>query len=412
MQVKILLLPLDYILGNLYHCYRAELFQLKATVLTAYDELFRLHEEIDGKNIQQLETTHGNDLTLRITKHTKMLHLGGCHQITAAVLFQSLLEFDRQNNINDLKLCSKIETEVLQILRGKLITSTLADQDWCRKLVLENLYEVNLQRCWRLKQSALASWLCVGCPNLKLLDVSYCPQLDFSFLLQISLSCKSLEKVKMLLYFDPVYVKSKISQGRVGLANHSIIWNMDSIPLCNCLPSLTSLCLEGRCNLKDGHLDLLARCCVSLTAINLGGCFDLTDGGLAKLLASLKSLTVLKAAYTGFGEFSVNALLCGGVATPSQPSENLCSLERRHDADFGKCMLSTLDLEGCSCGSVFQSTAGYALENQQYMLGTMYEVMQGMVPNPMYANIGCRMDARCIENSAPLLDDSSGGVLG
>ncbi|MCO5614177.1 hypothetical protein L7F22_068458 [Adiantum nelumboides] len=39
-------------------------------------------------------------------------------------------------------------------------------------------------------------------------------------------------------------------------------------------------------------------------------------------------------------------------------------------------------------GSVFQSMAGYALENHQYMPATMFGGMQDMVPNPMYANIG------------------------
>ncbi|MCO5560669.1 hypothetical protein L7F22_014286 [Adiantum nelumboides] len=39
-------------------------------------------------------------------------------------------------------------------------------------------------------------------------------------------------------------------------------------------------------------------------------------------------------------------------------------------------------------GLVFQSMAGYALENQQYMPRTVVGVMQDMVPNPMYANIG------------------------
>ncbi|MCO5609452.1 hypothetical protein L7F22_063678 [Adiantum nelumboides] len=39
-------------------------------------------------------------------------------------------------------------------------------------------------------------------------------------------------------------------------------------------------------------------------------------------------------------------------------------------------------------GSVFQTMAGYALENQQYMPGTVFGGMQGMVPDPMYANIG------------------------
>ncbi|MCO5575973.1 hypothetical protein L7F22_029780 [Adiantum nelumboides] len=39
-------------------------------------------------------------------------------------------------------------------------------------------------------------------------------------------------------------------------------------------------------------------------------------------------------------------------------------------------------------GSVFQSMAGYALENRQYMPSTMFEGMQNMVSNPMYANIG------------------------
>ncbi|MCO5564740.1 hypothetical protein L7F22_018408 [Adiantum nelumboides] len=42
-------------------------------------------------------------------------------------------------------------------------------------------------------------------------------------------------------------------------------------------------------------------------------------------------------------------------------------------------------------GSVFQSIAGYALENQQYMSGTMFGGMQNMVPNPMYANIGMQL---------------------
>ncbi|KAI5066163.1 hypothetical protein GOP47_0018787 [Adiantum capillus-veneris] len=347
-KVKILLLPLDYITGILYGSLPASMFRVKATELTAYEKLFCLHEEIDGKTIRQLQAAHGNDLTLRITKHTKTLDLSGCHQITAAVLFLSLMQLGSKHGISDLKLYSKLEAEVLKIVRGEMITSNSFDQDLCKKLMVESLFEVNLQRCWRLNQSALASWLCVGCPNLKLLDISHCPQLDFSILSQISLSCKSLEKVKMQLYFNRFFVKSKILQDGVSCANHSLSRDMDSIPLCGCLPSLTSLSLEGRSSLKDSHLDLLARCCINLTAINLGGCFELTDRGLAKFLARFKSLTMLEVAYTAFGELSVNALLCEAVAVPSQPSENLCSLEMRHDASIGNCILTALNLEGCS----------------------------------------------------------------
>ncbi|MCO5596944.1 hypothetical protein L7F22_051015 [Adiantum nelumboides] len=39
-------------------------------------------------------------------------------------------------------------------------------------------------------------------------------------------------------------------------------------------------------------------------------------------------------------------------------------------------------------GSVFQSMAGYALENQLYMPGTVFGGVHDIVPNPMYADIG------------------------
>ncbi|MCO5547620.1 hypothetical protein L7F22_001071 [Adiantum nelumboides] len=67
------------------------------------------------------------------------------------------------------------------------------------------------------------------------------------------------------------------------------------------------------------------------------------------------------------------------------PKENFFVLEQVVRTDVNQVFPpSTAHFGYFAGGSVFQSMAGYALENQQYMPGTVFESMQDLMPNPMY----------------------------
>ncbi|MCO5584241.1 hypothetical protein L7F22_038165 [Adiantum nelumboides] len=63
-------------------------------------------------------------------------------------------------------------------------------------------------------------------------------------------------------------------------------------------------------------------------------------------------------------------------------------LSEHVEAQFQVFPPSTVHFGYFGGGSVFQSMAGYALESQLYMPGTVFGGMHDMVPNPMYADIG------------------------
>lgn len=175
------------------------------------------------------------------------MDLAGCHQITAAILFQSLLQFVKHNSINDLESYLEVETEVHKFLGSRTSSLMSVKQAWCRKLSLQYLFHVNLERCWRIDQDSLVNWLCVVCPNLKFLDVSHCPQLEVTILPQISLSCKNLENVNLSLYFQRPPVKPLDG---VHIVNNSSLRYPESNLRWGALTCLTSISLEGRSSLR------------------------------------------------------------------------------------------------------------------------------------------------------------------
>ena len=169
------------------------------------------------------------------------IDIAGCQQITTAVLFHAVLRIVKQRCVNDSQSFLKIQSGIQKAFSDEVFLNSLKyfDKDWSRDLLLRNLTELNLERCWRLDQERLAMWLCLVCPNLKFLNVSHCPQLRINILPQISLGCKNLETLDLSLYFANPPIKP--------FGGYEVQYLYPRYRWCNgLLKFLTTLSLHGR----------------------------------------------------------------------------------------------------------------------------------------------------------------------
>ncbi|KAH7432336.1 hypothetical protein KP509_07G018100 [Ceratopteris richardii] len=336
-KVKVLLLPVEFVLGILVPSLPAKVFSVKETDLIEFNQLFHF-EETSQMSVQQIQDSYSNDLAIRLSGHLRILDLAGCQQVTVAVLFHSLLQYLKQNSNNDVTLYEKLEAEIYSIFVHGSVTHSPMNQEFFTMTSLKNVCEINFQGCWRLDQNRLVHWLHVACPNLKVLNISQCPQLNVDILPQILKGCKYVEVLNASL--NILRTQVELSSDRISMH----IFNQDSCKYEGYLCSLTNLSFEGRNHLKDSDLYLLTRYCLNLSTINFGGCSQLTDKGLSIFLSSIRNLTKLQVPYTAFGRLSVNAVL--GFSC-EQHSDELWSDKIQSDFYTRECALATLDLEGC-----------------------------------------------------------------
>lgn len=337
--------------------------------MVGYDKLSLLIEEAGKKKPLDVLAEKGDELTIRITKHSLRLDLAGCQQTTAAMLFRAVLQDRRKSSDIDPQCYILIEAVIENILRSEgsravsepahvsrsnepiAVPSDVSQgiQDVCRDLALNNLCELNLEGCWRISQESLIIWLRLACPKLRILNVSHCPQLQVNMLPQISLSCQSLETVDFSLDLSSLLGQpvNLVHQG-LDIVDRRYSRHLESSWWLPCsLIHLTNISLQGRSSLMDWDLQMLSRCCPNILDVNLRGCTELTDRGICQFLVSFDNLRSLRAAFTAFGCHSMNVLLEKyAVSTFSSPPS--CGTEKSSSSGRDTCVLSTLDLEGCS----------------------------------------------------------------
>lgn len=161
-------------------------------------------------------------LTELLHVYVQVLDLAGCPQVTVPLLFTSASQA--------LKL-HKPKTTVLTSIRH-----------WPEIPQFKSLGQLSLSQCLRINQNDLLSWLEMACPNLRVLHVSNCPQIQIELMSLTALpklNHLDLSMPEELVELEGAVTKTKV---RVLETTSSRLGYMKSI----CHTNLMGLSLRGR----------------------------------------------------------------------------------------------------------------------------------------------------------------------
>lgn len=337
-KVRIGLLPLEFILGQLWVKIPSIVASFRTTTIFDHISCARINNHFD------IQAGYLESFRLRLTQYSEKLDLSGCQQVTGMMLYFSLFppgtvdaksfpsSFEKTRNIF-LKLTSQRQNSV--VVSGASLHRSH------RMAFFSDLQEVNFSCCWRIDEGDIIRWLQLSSPSLRVLKFSNCSQLKVSILDQLSEACPLIKAVDLSVDVSPVAQKISVLQisheqylGSQTFSNWKM-WSQSK------LSNLTNLSLKGRTDVTDDDLIKIGVLSHSLSVLNLNGCISLTDYGIGRLLSSCKQLRSLHAAWTSFGQHSIKELL-----SDSANHNNSRILDHGSDLDSSSSLVE-LDLAGC-----------------------------------------------------------------
>ncbi|KAL0426519.1 UNVERIFIED_CONTAM: BTB/POZ domain-containing protein FBL11 [Sesamum latifolium] len=216
-------------------------------------------------------------------------------------------------------------------------------------LTFEAVQELDVSNCPSLFLESAINCFCKSFPSLRTLRAAYFSNSKTNELGQWVQKFPLLTNIDLTLDITPV-IPAKVSI----IASSSVpslepstassdIYNCQSATslsyISRPLPSnVIQLTLEGRTDISDSNLLIIAEVCHSLSYINLKGCTSVTDHGIAVMILRCKMLQSVLACDTSFRNNSILAL-SSGISSVTQQNE-------RHSQLIARKLL-TLHIGGC-----------------------------------------------------------------